>query len=251
MSSPPVPFELEALSSAVRYQKWLLELCTPYLGTRILELGSGIGNMSRHLPQGERLILSESSPEMLEILKARIPPRPNQSIVLLDNEKPALETLAGENLDTVVSFNVLEHVRDDVALLRDLLLILSSSTAKGSRRLVTLVPAHQWAFGEVDKSYGHFRRYSAHSYTSALRDAGAKGLPGSLSFRYLNIPALLGWWLNSKVLRRDRLGEFTISAFEKLIPLLRPIDNFLHEPLGLPFGNSLIAVYELPETPRT
>lgn len=92
---------------------------------------------------------------------------------------------------------------------------------------------------------------SRHLVSLVPAKAGCKQLDENLSFRYLNIPALLSWWLNGKLLRRNKLGGFMIYAFEALSPLIRPVDDFLHEVLRIPLGNSLLAVYEIPDAPRT
>ncbi|NMK93927.1 class I SAM-dependent methyltransferase, partial [Staphylococcus capitis] len=102
-----VPFELELLVGATRYQQWLVDVVRPYLGGRVLELGSGIGNMSRHLPVEERLVLSEINPELVRILEERVPSQGNRSVVLVDPSRPLAETFRSESFDTVLSFNVL------------------------------------------------------------------------------------------------------------------------------------------------
>ena len=52
-------YELDSLSGAKKYQKWIYESVHPYMGKRILEIGSGIGNLSQWLPQRELLVLSD------------------------------------------------------------------------------------------------------------------------------------------------------------------------------------------------
>ncbi len=244
---PEVPFELEVLVNATRYQKWLVDIVRPYLGRRVLELGSGIGNMSRHLPLADRLVLSEISAPLTKILESRVSPRDGQSIVLVDPSKPLAETFAHENFDTVLSFNVLEHIEDDAAMLRDLIELLKASGSTGAKRIVTVVPAHQWAYGEVDKSFDHFRRYSASTFRRLLQRAGVKELNRrNFRTRYMNLPGLLGWWINGKLLGRNEIGTANVKIFETLYPIIRPADDFVHNVLRLPFGNSLLAVYVIP-----
>ena len=45
---------LQSLSHARRFNKWMVDVIEPYLGTHILEIGSGLGNISRHLPEERR-----------------------------------------------------------------------------------------------------------------------------------------------------------------------------------------------------
>ncbi len=246
LPSAPIPFELEILVNANRYQNWLVDVVRPYLGRRVLELGSGIGNMSRHLPIQERLVLSEINPDLVKILETRIAPRAGQSVVLVNPQTALAETFREENFDTVLSFNVLEHIDDDIAMMRDLLQLLSESKSPGPKRIITLVPAHQWAYGEVDKAFEHHRRYSVPSIRNVLRKAGANNLDRHHFYaRHLNLAGLLGWWFNGKLLGRNKLGEGNIKLFETLCPVIRPVDDFLHKQLRLPLGNSLLAVYSL------
>lgn len=245
--APDIPFELEVLVNANRYQKWLVDVVRPYLGRRVLELGSGIGNMSRHLPLAERLVFSEISPPLVKILEDRIPAKPGQSVMLVDPSRPLAETFAHENFDTVLSFNVLEHIEDDSAMLADLIQLLQNSKAPGTKRIITVVPAHQWAYGEVDKTFEHFRRYSAASFIKALRKAGVQDVNRrNFRHRYLNLPGLLGWWFNGKLLGRKHIGGGNVKLFEVLCPVIRPMDDFIHHVLRVPFGNSLLAVYVVP-----
>lgn len=245
--SHAIPFELEMLASAHLYQKWLVDIVEPYLGKRVLELGAGIGNMSRHIPVTERLVLSEVNPSLIQVLESRVPARPGLSTVLVDPSKPLHQVFRDEHFDTVLSFNVLEHIQDDAAMMRDLIELLQNSEAPGIKRIVTLVPAHQWAYGEIDKSFEHFRRYSAGSFRKLLRKAGAPELNRkNFRFQYFNLPGLIGWWFNGRLLGRSNIGAGNMKLFELLCPLIRPIDNFLHKRLRFPMGNSLLAVYVVP-----
>ncbi len=238
----PIPFELQALANAHRYQKWLIDSVMPFLGQRILELGSGIGNMSQHLPLRERLILSDVEDSFVKNLNEKFHPQGPLSVRKLDGISG--QGLEQENLDTVVSFNVLEHVPDDVSLLKDLRTLLLNSKAPGPKRIVTLAPAHPWAYTPVDKEFGHFRRYSDSNFRSLLLQAGGGPLSRKNYYsRYMNIPALVGWCINGKLLGKKNIGVENVKAFEFLCPIIRPIDDFLHKTLGLPLGNSLLTVY--------
>ena len=55
--------------------------------------------------------------------------------------------------------------------------------------------------------------------------------------RFLNRPGVLGWWLNSKVLRRKVLPKGQLSAFRWILPLLR-----LEEKSAPSFGMSLLVL---------
>ncbi|MBI3542775.1 MAG: class I SAM-dependent methyltransferase [Deltaproteobacteria bacterium] len=162
MNNEVVPFELSSLSGARNYQSWIFESIRPFMGRRILEIGAGIGNMSRWLPRNERLILSETNPVLLGLLGGGIDAADDGKVTTLrlDLETDDVGSLVKENLDTIVSFNVLEHIKDDALVLRKMKEILMSGNGPYPRRIVSFVPAHHWAYGTIDRSFGHYRRYS-------------------------------------------------------------------------------------------
>ncbi|OFZ54252.1 MAG: hypothetical protein A2428_08375 [Bdellovibrionales bacterium RIFOXYC1_FULL_54_43] len=244
-SGMEIPFELKSLEHAVRYQGWVSRTVAPFLGARIMEIGAGIGNLSRHLPIRERLILTELDPELLKILENRYAQLHSENskftISRLDLLNDDLEPYRTENLDTIVSFNVLEHLEDDRAAIRRLCDLLRGSKTSGPKRLISFVPAHQWAYGSMDKAFGHYRRYSAASISNLFREVAPEA---RANVRYFNAFGLGGWLVNGRVLKRSSIGMDAIRGFETLCPFLSPIDDFCHEKLKLPFGQSLLAVLE-------
>jgi SAM-dependent methyltransferase len=141
-----VPFELEALSRGRQYQRWLADTVIPHLGNRILEVGAGIGNLSQWLPMRERLILTEADESLLPRLRSTLegkyemPPFPE--IRQVDLSEPWEEGFASDDIDTIVSFNVLEHVEDDAQAVKRQLGLLQRSRAPGPKRWIAVVPAH-------------------------------------------------------------------------------------------------------------
>ena len=244
--SEPLPFELEALRGAVNYQRWVADTVAPHLGSRILEVGAGLGSLSRWLPLRDRLVLSEFDPALLPLLRADVHQRfgadPRVTVVEADLGREMPATIAAEDLDTVVSFNVLEHVEDDAGALDRLAAVLRRSPSPGEHRIVTFVPAHPWAYGSVDAAYGHVRRYTAASFAALA----TKSCPDwRLQTRYFNAFGLPGWVLLGRVLRRRSVSVGAIRWFERLCPWIRDVDDLLHS-LRLPLGQSLIAVLTLP-----
>jgi hypothetical protein len=62
---------------------------------------------------------------------------------------------SGQDADLVLMMDVLEHVDDDVALLRQ-----SAAPASPGTRFVISVPAFQWLWSPHDEFLGHRRRYT-------------------------------------------------------------------------------------------
>lgn len=241
-----LPFELIALEKAVRYQQWIIETIRPYLGQRILELGAGIGNMSRWFSFADRLILTEYDPTLLALLQSRaqswFPASLSLSTCELDLSQKTAWPFENEQLDTIVSFNVLEHIEDDAHVLQRCAELLRASSAPGKKRIITFVPAHPWAYGVMDKEVGHYRRYNQIMFKKlhqqTIKDA-------KLILKPFNFIGLWGWAVNGRLLRRSSAGPDVISIFEKLCPYLKYVDKLIIDKIKIPLGQSLIAIQEL------
>ncbi len=238
-----LPFELELLNHAQNYQRWVAETVSPYLGNRILEVGAGIGNMSRWLPVRELLILTEAEKFLLGHLERTVTQffgnNSRVKVNTVDLRSEWWKNYEKDHLDTVISFNVLEHVEDDALALQTLCRVLKNSQARGPKTLITFVPAHQWAFGTIDQSYGHFRRYSHKDFYKLHQKVCPEA---SFEYQYFNVIGLPSWFLMNRILKRKEIGLGSILLFEKLLPLLRPINDLLHKVLRLPFGQSLMVI---------
>lgn len=75
--------------------------------------------------------------------------------------------LTAESFDLVASLDMLEHIEDDAAVLREFHRLLR----KGGYLLLA-VPAHQWLWSRHDRVLGHYRRYQKQALLSLLGRAG-------------------------------------------------------------------------------
>ena len=250
-SSHELPFELESLANAVNYQRWVSDAVQPFLGRRIVEVGAGIGNMSQWLPVRDRLILTETEPALLDVLRARAPryfgdglSKVSISPLDLTHHLPstALSALQHEHLDTIVSFNVLEHMDDDRAAVRLMLDVLRASS-QPVRRLVNFVPAQAWALSPLDTFYGHFRRYSGSRIRALSRELAPDA---ALSLTPFNAVGLLGWVWSALVLRRTIIDPASVKRFDAICPYTKHVDNFACRTLRYPSGQSYVWVLTLP-----
>tara|TARA_B100001123_G_scaffold444046_1_gene591817 strand:- start:7165 stop:7839 length:675 start_codon:yes stop_codon:yes gene_type:complete len=221
----------------------VVDTVQPYLGNRILEVGAGIGNTSRSLPVRDLLVLSEADKHLADILQQTVSSNFPQNAPVkahwVDLDSNWTEPLGEYNFDTIISFNVVEHVQNDLELFRQFARILKLGKTDGPKRIVTFVPAHNWAYGSLDRIHGHCRRYSEDHFRRIVKQLDPSA---SLYTRYFNLFGLPNWFLMSRVLGRTTIGEGPIQVFEKVCPWVRPIDDFLHHVLRLPFGQSIIAV---------
>jgi hypothetical protein len=162
----------------------------------------------------------------------------------LDVLQDDLSPYIAENLDTIVSFNVLEHIDNDVGALKALCRILRESRSQEPKRLIIFVPAHAWAYGTMDRTFGHYRRYSKHGLVQLARLVAPDA---QVSAKHLNFCGLLGWVLTGRILKRENIGTGAVALFEALCPVLKLVDFVIHRILRLPLGQSLCVVMEWPK----
>ena len=222
---------LRRMAMLAPYNRWLHERFESYLGKRILEVGSGVGNQTRFFLDGrERIIASDVEPHYVRELVGRFGDRSNVRIASyrFPLEDAARTELRGEQIDTIVCMNVLEHIEDDAGTLRDFAQVLPSGG-----RLVLLVPSLKALYGTLDEHLNHFRRYAQDELRGKVSDAGFE----IDAIRFLNRPAVPGWWLNSRVLKRRVMPRGQLRLFKWIMPLLRLEEN---NPPG--FGLSLLVL---------
>ena len=223
--------DLEVLEDmAPRHYEWVVDLVAPWLGRSVLEVGSGIGLISKLLaPRCEHLILSDYQPAYVARLHARFAHLPHVEARLLDLTRRPY-ALDGAPIDTIVCLNVLEHLDEDVAILHGLGELLPPGG-----RLVLQVPNLPSLYGTLDESYGHLRRYTPSLLRERLESAGF-AVAGLRRFNPLSIP---GWFLTGRLLRRTRLDPGSLRIYDALVPLARALD-----PLTRFAGISLLACGE-------
>jgi len=220
------PSVLDALSVAGNFNRWMADTISPFVGKRVLEVGAGIGNLTRRLCVRRKLyIATDYDPEHLEQLRKKFQHRPAVRIQKLDAEAPSdFEPFAG-SVDSVICLNVLEHLEHDADVLRRILTLLEPGG-----RLVLLVPNGPAAYGTLDTAVGHFRRYTREGLATLLANTGYE-LEKMISFNRVSWP---GWRFNGQVLKAKGLSKTTMWLFNKLVWLWRIIDDKLPwEPVSI------------------
>lgn len=141
---------LEAMTEAVNYNKFLIDLVLKQLGpknrtkVRILDFGAGSGTYAKLLKDHD-IIVDCLEPD--ETLQKEL--KKNGFKVFTDINKVPADTY-----DLIYALNVFEHIEDDFAEVRKLRNVL-----KKSGRLLIYVPAYQLLYSSMDKLVGHHRRY--------------------------------------------------------------------------------------------
>ncbi len=213
------------------FNKWMFEVIEPYLGNRVLEIGCGIGNLTRLIAPDRHLFVLDVEPEYVSRVlgdSGEI-----RAVSLCGTVGDICRPLPGEahefQPDTIVCLNVLEHVEDDLTALRNMIHALPSNG-----NLILLVPAFQSLHGTLDEALSHYRRYSKADVARLAEQSDARI---ERTF-YMNLFGIFGWWLNGKVLRRRLLPRRMLDLYQFLVPLFR----FIEKVSGPPAGLSLVVV---------
>lgn len=222
---------LERMAAAPAFNRWMYDRLQRWIGRRVLEVGSGIGNMSQFFVDRDRVVLTDTEPWYREQLRARF--ARNAHVTVAELMLPdGTQALGGETFDTILCLNVLEHVEDDRASLATMRRLL----APGGR-LVLLVPALRQLYGSLDRALGHYRRYTPRLLRERYREAGL----AVRHVEYFNMAGMPGWWLVGRVLRRELIPTGGLRLYDRLVPLFR-----LERLLPWRLGQSLIAIGERP-----
>lgn len=221
--------ELESMSFAVNYHRWILNVLQPFLGKRIVEIGAGAGSLSR--------MLLEFRPEFLAALEPSANMFPELVRTLAEAGKGRFATAYQATLegwalsnplpsapDTVVYINVLEHIENDERELE----LAHSLLAPGGRILI-FVPALQSLMSRMDRQLGHFRRYSRPDLVYKCRAAGFRVL---LS-HYFDGFGILPWWVKFRLLGSVTMEPGAVRLYDNLVvPFARILENAVPPPLG-------------------
>ena len=223
--------DLETMQEARRYGAHLFNLFRAHVGKRVLEVGSGIGTMSRPLADVADLVVGlEPNVNCVSRLEDAMRGHPRFVLRTCHLEECDRAELAGQRFDTVVCVNVLEHIEDDAGALRTFKDVI---VPKG--RVLIFVPAVQAAYGPLDAELGHHRRYSKPTLARAFHEAGLD----LLTLRYTNPIGLLGWMYNAHVAKSTAHSLTQVKLFERLVaPWALPLERLISPPIGL----SLVAV---------
>jgi SAM-dependent methyltransferase len=233
--SRPVPFAdadrelvetLETLDGADRYSRWIYELAEPHLGKDVLEAGAGHGTFTELLRESRRVVACDPSPRCAALLRSRF--TDDTTVEVMETDLHG--AVDAGPYDSVVMINVLEHLEDDMAALRD-----AWDALRPGGRLILWVPALQRLYSELDRSFGHHRRYHLKQLRQLL---GVTGF-NAIEVRYVNAVGALGWWVLAKQLNRRPTTAASVQLFDRLVV---PVERRLDERARLPWGQSIFAV---------
>lgn len=197
-------------------------------GQRILEIGAGIGNLTKQFIPREFYVASDIDPYAIDYLKTYALGKPYLDACKIDADATEDFSLLRGKFDTVLMVNVLEHVRDENATLKNAYEVL-----RPGGKIVILVPQFPALYGSLDHVVGHRERYTRQKLHDDLARAGFE-IETIFDFNRFSVPS---WFVHARIFKRKQLARVQLKTLEVLMPLIRRVDPFI--PWG---GLSLIAV---------
>lgn len=220
---------LHTMEGSKFYNSKTVSLAKPYLSGDILEIGSGIGTFVNELSKLGSLTCIEIDKQNLSHLKKRYSSK--AKIGFGDIESGNYFFSKSKKFDSLVSLNVLEHVKDDKKAVRNMYNCLK----KGGTAFL-LTPAHMFAYGQIDKTLGHYRRYTREDLMGIFTDAGFK----VKKCFYFNRLGILGWYVSGKIFKQKTINKRSLGLFNLLYRIYWPFESILK----LPFGLSVVVIAE-------
>ena len=139
----------------------LRAVLSPYsLGKRFLDLGCGTGGVLRDWTTQSYCVGLDRSAVALQHCHER-------GLTALAQGDVLKLPFRRSSFDTVVMMDVLEHLEDDVAFLRE-----ASDVCVPNGHMVISVPAFQLLWSQHDETFMHYRRYTASGLQRVIREAG-------------------------------------------------------------------------------
>jgi SAM-dependent methyltransferase len=198
---------------------------------RILDVGCGTGANLQMLSQFGAAEGVDVSSDALDFCRSRGLTRVKQG---------AAEHLpfADAAFDLVTGLDVVEHLDDDIAGLREMRRVLGPDG-----RVVLFVPAFMFLWGVQDDISHHRRRYTLPELKQKLRDSGLKVERASYANITFFVPILIGRTLMRLTgFRPSSENNLTIGALNGLLGRVLGAENWWLRRLKFPFGVSIVCV---------
>ncbi len=220
---------LESIANATRFNEWMYNETSARLTGRILEIGSGIGNISEYYLRDKRsIVLSDIRDVYCQYLENRYGQESScEGVAKIDLVHPDFDSEYREYFDSfdgIFALNVVEHIKEDgqaIANARKLL--------KKNGRLVILVPAYQALYNNFDRALEHYRRYTE----GGLKLLFEKNNLHIIHSQYFNLAAIGGWWFSGNVLKNDIIPNGQMKIYDKLVPVFKVLDKIVFNRVGI------------------
>lgn len=216
--------DLEDLTAANNYYKWIIEIFRPFLGNTVAEIGAGNGNFTNFLVEEKikKIFAFEPSNNMYTQLSDKF--KENNKVTTINKFFEEKYQELKNFFDSVLYINVLEHIENDKQELE-----YAYKTIKKNGHILIFVPAMSFLFSDFDKKIGHFRRYNKKSLIEIIRKSGFS----IKDVRYFDSAGIITWYVTFVLLKKTTTSKMGIKLYDRLIvPPLRFFETLIPPPAG-------------------
>jgi 2-polyprenyl-3-methyl-5-hydroxy-6-metoxy-1,4-benzoquinol methylase len=221
---------LDVIAKADKFNKWMYETIKPHCNGKVLEIGSGIGNISQFFLADNQfqIQLTDIRDNYCDRLKQKFAASKNllgvENIDLVDPNFDSKYPSHLEKYDTVFALNVVEHIKEDHLAIANAKKLL----VKGGK-LIILVPAYQALYNQFDTSLEHYRRYTKKNLNPLFTNNNLE----ILHSQYFNAIGIAGWYVSGKLQKNDSIPEGQMGLYNKLVPIFKIADKVIFNAFGL------------------
>jgi SAM-dependent methyltransferase len=216
---------LDVISKANNFNNWMFNTIKPYCNGSILEIGSGIGNISKYfIANGYKLTVSDIRDNYIDYLKLNLNKVDTLKIDLVDPNFDLVYNHLFDKFDTIFALNVVEHIDDDKKAIANCKKLL-----KNKGVLIILVPAYQFLYNKFDFELQHYRRYNS----KELKNIFKLNKFNNLTSQYFNFIGIFGWFISGFIQKNKTIPGNQMMLFNKLVPIFKFIDKIVLNKIGL------------------
>ena len=212
--------------------------------SQLVEVGAGTGSVSGFLAQNGIEIAA------VEPLKAGA----------MAIQKKGVQTICGrleivnfppESIKAYGVFDVLEHIENPSQLLDEMY-----RTLEPGGYLFVTVPCGQWLWGELDKSLGHFRRYSKRTIDEVVSRSGFIRIKSRYLFLSLVLPAFIMRAIpfrlgirksEQQVLETVQSEQSSKIVVNTIMKFVFSFESFISKLAPLPYGLTIFMIAQKPK----
>lgn len=207
---------LSSLQHVQKFNKWMAEVIQEHVGSRVLEIGAGLGSLTVHLIPRERYLATDINPDYLLYLQNQSLGKAYFGVQKLDLCDVDAFSRLREQFDTIICLNVLEHVQQNETALKNMYQALEP----GGKAII-LVPQGKWLYSVADEVLEHVKRYTMDELKQEVEDAGFQ-VVSTADYNKISVPA---WFFNGKILRKKTFSSVQLKIVNTMTPVFKHLDQ--------------------------
>ena len=218
---------LERFDKASLWIKYVVFKIKGFLKNDILEVGAGFGSFTRgYMKNFHSITLTDADDNSFNLLKQNFLHDQNVNVI-----KSSVKDIE-KKFNTILYFNVLEHIEEDKLEIKNSLEKLNN---KGY--LIILVPAHQKIYSKLDKAVGHYKRYDI-DFFKKNRFENSK----IVKLCFLDVFGYLLYYANKIFFKGETYpSNIKIFIWDKIFTPLTIVIDFL---TAYKFGKNILCIYQ-------